>query len=203
MKSVMQQALAGQWASLPPALQAHYQAESNVDTGSLSVEFPGWMRPFMKILYLVGALLDRPHPNVATVVVKQMDGGRQYWRRTLTYPDGKTRHFNSYWVHSGGNKLIEFVNPLLGLEMAARVVDGRLYYEGVRFVLRVGQRLLSLPEWIALGHTTIVEEALDESRFVMDFRMTHPLLGQTFRYAGKFSNRKLELGATTTEGAAV
>lgn len=49
--------------------------------------------------------------------------------------------------------------------------------------------LLTLPEWIALGHTTIVEEALDDSHFAMDFRLTHPLFGQVFRYAGKFSTQ--------------
>jgi hypothetical protein len=51
--------------------------------------------------------------------------------------------------------------------------------------------MLPIPEWLVLGHTTIVEEAIDETHFVMDFRLTHPLLGEVFRYSGKF---QAELG---------
>jgi hypothetical protein len=28
--------------------------------------------------------------------------------------------------------------------------------------------------------------AIDETHFAMDFRLTHPLLGEVFRYAGRF-----------------
>lgn len=70
--------------------------------------------------------------------------------------------------------------------MVARVEDGRLHYRGVRFVVKLGPLLLSIPEWLVLGHTTIVEEAVDETHFAMDFRLTHPLLGLVFRYAGEF-----------------
>jgi hypothetical protein len=43
-----------------------------------------------------------------------------------------------------------------------------------------------IPQWLALGTTSIVEEAVDERRFIMDFRMTHPWFGQLFRYSGVF-----------------
>jgi hypothetical protein len=45
---------------------------------------------------------------------------------------------------------------------------------------------LPIPQWLILGRSRIVEEAVYESHFVMDFRVTHPLLGQVFRYAGRF-----------------
>jgi len=32
----------------------------------------------------------------------------------------------------------------------------------------------------------IVEQAVDERRFAMDFRLTHPLFGEVFRYSGEF-----------------
>ena len=54
----------------------------------------------------------------------------------------------------------------------------------------IGLDQLPIPEWLALGHTTIVEEAVDESQFRMDFRLTHPLFGQVFRYAGIFDTRE-------------
>jgi hypothetical protein len=42
-----------------------------------------------------------------------------------------------------------------------------------------------MPQWL-LGYTTIKEEAIDEAHFKMDFRLTHPLWGQVFRYSGTF-----------------
>jgi len=70
--------------------------------------------------------------------------------------------------------------------MRPNVVGEQLHYHGVNFVVRVHRWTLRLPEWLALGHTTIVERAVDERRYAMDFRMTHPWFGQTFMYAGTF-----------------
>jgi hypothetical protein len=59
----------------------------------------------------------------------------------------------------------------------------------VRFVAKLGRWLLPIPEWLVLGHTTIVEQAVDDTHFEMDFRLTHPWFGQVFRYAGTFEAR--------------
>lgn len=186
MKSLMQRALGDDWDKLPPALQAHYRFGTTTDTGHMNIEYPRFMQAYLSVLRIFGALIDRSGRNVSTVVEKSVVGDRQYWRRTISYPDGKTIRFNSFWVPAGGNQLIEFVNPVLGLQMAAYVESDRLHYRGVRFVLKLGPLLLSIPEWLVLGHTSIVESALDDSHFAMDFRLTHPLLGQVFRYSGEF-----------------
>jgi len=186
MKSLMQHALGDDWEKLPAALQAHYRFGTTTDTGSMAIEYPRFMQAYLSALRLVGALVNRRSPAVATVVNKRVVGDRQYWRRTITYPDGKVIHFNSFWVHAGGNQVIEYVNPLLGLQMAVHLDEDRLHYRGVRFVVKLGSRLLPIPEWLVLGHTTIVEEAVGDSRFVMDFRLTHPWFGQVFRYSGEF-----------------
>ncbi len=54
--------------------------------------------------------------------------------------------------------------------MAPHVEDGRLHYNGVRYIIKVGALMLPIPEWLVLGHTTIVEEAVDETHVRMDFR---------------------------------
>lgn len=186
MRSLMQCALGADWYKLPPALQTHYRFGKTVDTGHMDIEYPGFMKPWLSSLRLLGALIDRRGKQVPTVVEKSVVDGRQYWRRTITYADGQVVHFNSFWVSAGGNQMIEFVNPVLGLQMVVFVEDGKLHYEGVRFVAKLGRWLLPIPEWLVLGHTTIVEEAVDETHFAMDFRLTHPLFGQLFRYAGTF-----------------
>lgn len=186
MKSLMQTALGDDWDKLPPALQAHYRFGATTDTGHMDIEYPGFMQCYLCLLRVFGALVDRKGPHIPTVVEKCVVGDRQYWQRTITYPDGKQIRFDSFWVAAGGNQIIEFVNPVLGLQMAAYVEDGRLHYRGVRFVLKIGSLLLPIPEWLVLGRTSIMEVALDDTHFSMDFRLTHPLIGQVFRYSGVF-----------------
>jgi hypothetical protein len=187
MKSLMQQALGADWDALPPALQTHYQFGTTVDTGAMDIEYPRFMQPVLSALRRVGALVNRRGQRVATVVEKHVVGDRQYWQRTITYADGQSIRFNSFWLYAGDGQMIEFVNPLLGLKMAPYLADGRLHYRGICFVIKLGPLLLRIPEWLVLGHTTIVEEAIDDSHFAMDFRLTHPLFGEVFRYAGKFA----------------
>jgi len=186
MNSLMQCALGEDWDKLPPALQAHYRFGKTIDRGHMDIEYPRFMHPYLSALRVVGALINRSGRQVSTVVEKNVVWERQYWRRTITYPDGKVVYFNSFWVAAGGNQMIEFVNPVLGLQMAVQFEDGKLHYQGVRFVAKLGRLLLPIPEWMVLGHTTITEQAIDETHFAMDFRLTHPLLGQVFRYAGTF-----------------
>lgn len=186
MKSLMQIALGADWDKLPPALQTHYRFGKTTDRGHMNVEYPRFMQPYLSLLHLLGALINRNGTQIPTVVEKSVENERQCWRRTITYPDGQVVHFNSFWVSAGGNQMIEFVNPVLGLQMSVQVEDGKLHYGGVRFVAKLGRLLLPIPEWLVLGHTTIVEEALDETHFAMDFRLTHPVFGLVFRYAGEF-----------------
>lgn len=191
MKSLMQLALGTDWDKLPDSLKAHYQAERNVDIGHLDIEFPRWMKPYLWLLHLFGALSPRAGRGVSTRVEKNAISGRQYWRRTITFSDGKTVEFDSFWIPSGGNRVIEFVNAVMGLEMAAGVVGNELHYDGVRYVLKFGRFIVGLPEWLILGHTTIVERELSIGTFGMDFRLTHPLFGRIFRYSGVFVTQRL------------
>lgn len=183
---LMQQALGAQWQQLPTTLQAHYQHGTNTDVGALDIGYPRLMQPYLSFLRLLGALVNRRGKAVPTTVEKWMDGDTQRWKRTITFPDGKVIFFNSHWVYAGGSELIEYVSPFMGLRMAVSVVDGKLHYSGRHLVLKLGSVLIPIPEWLVLGHTTIVETALDEGGFAMDFRLTHPWFGEVFRYAGKF-----------------
>ena len=184
--SLMQKALGEQWDALPHALRAHYQAQDNTDLGRLDIEFPAGMSPFLWLLRGMGALIHRRGQALPATVVKRMDEqGQQYWHRRVLFADGSTVAFRSRWVYPGGNELIEFINPLLGLRMMVKVIDGQLHYSGRHFVLQLGALRVPLPEAL-LGHTTIVETALNETSFAMDFRLTHPLFGMIYRYHGEF-----------------
>jgi len=186
MTTLLQHALGADWARLPPALRLHYSPGASRDVGHMDIEYPRGMQPVLWLLARLGALVSRRGQAVSTTVEKSVVGARMHWHRTLRYADGRVQRFNSVWEAGPNGHLIEFVNPWLGLQMQPFVVGRQLHYRGVRFVCRVGGRMLGIPEWMVLGHTTIVETALDDHHFAMDFRMTHPILGQLFRYAGQF-----------------
>lgn len=193
MNSPMQTALGDHWHKLPPVLRTHYSHGKTRDTGYLDISFPGWMRPVLRLLHRLGALIPRGGRGVATIVDKHVVGDKQYWQRDIRFADGEKVRFNSVWETAKDNSLVEYVNPVLGLQMQPYVVDDRLHYRGLRFVARLGRWRLPIPEWLALGHTSIVEQAIDETRFSMDFRLTHPLFGEVFRYAGEFEAARLEM----------
>ncbi|MEN6587462.1 MAG: DUF4166 domain-containing protein [Sulfuricella sp.] len=198
--SVMQRALGQAWAALPLALKNHYQHAEHYDEGHLDIDYPGYLHPLFVLLNSFGALVDRRGSNVPTQVEKKMWGDSQFWARTIRFPDGKVVIFNSRWEHETGNRLIEFVNPFLGLRMAVWVESGKLHYESIDYVLQLWSVRLSIPEWFMLGKASIVETALDDRRFVMDFRLRHPLLGQIFSYSGQFSTvTDAPLGEKTDE----
>jgi len=185
--SLLAQALGPDWQRLHPTLQAHYAGGAVREVGAMDVEFPRWMAPLLWLLRWLGALVHRAGPQVHTTVQRHTEGVRQQWRRTLTYADGQVLRFDSVWTLEGGTRLVEYVNPWLGLELTPSVVGGALHYEGVCFVLRWGARQWRLSERWLLGHTLIDEHALDARHYAMDFRLVHPWLGQVFRYAGRFA----------------
>jgi hypothetical protein len=186
--SLMQKALGKDWHALPAPLRRHYQHAGHTTIGTLDIAYPGWMQPLLTALRQIGALVHRRGEDVPTRLAKHMDsdGLTQRWHRDIRFADGQTIVFKSHWRHAGGNRLVEYVTPFLGLCMAVSLEDGCLRYRGCHFELKLGALRLPLPEWLLLGHTEIVEKALDEERFVMDFRIRHPLFGETYRYSGEF-----------------
>ena len=184
--SLMQQVLGEQWEQLPPALQAHYTQNTNKDVGMLNVEFPRFMQLYLNLLFLFGALINRRGKRIPTIVQKWMDGRTQHWKRTTRFDNGKEVIFQSRWEFAGPNELVEYINPFMGLRMAVKVDEGRLYYQGICLVLKLGPFQLPIPENLVLGHTTIEEIAIDETHFVMDFKLRHPIFGLIYRYSGEF-----------------
>ncbi|SCK13780.1 protein of unknown function [Vogesella sp. LIG4] len=197
MSSLMQQILGRHWHQLPAALQAHYVAGHSVEHGHLDIHYPLAMQPLLQLLHLMGALIHRRGRQLPTEVRKDDQQGRQRWQRRIVFPDGRVLRFDSRWEAGKPGQLIEYINPVLGLAMTPYVVGQQLHYRGESFIVRLGPLRLPLPEWL-LGHTSIVEEALDDNRFAMDFRLTHPLLGEVYRYSGIFDTHAANAEASPT-----
>jgi hypothetical protein len=193
-KSIMQNALGEQWHELPQALKNHYGSNKqgeNYAEGELDIDYPWFMQFPYTVMRLIGALVNRRGIDLKTTVSKTMKGDKQYWHRVITYPDGKQIVFDSVFV-ADKDGFIEYINSFLGLKMVAFVEDNKLRYESRGYVLKLGKIKISIPEWLALGHASIIESEYkqgDEQTFTMDFRIKHFLLGEVFCYKGKFKTQ--------------
>ena len=187
--SLMQQALGDQWNLLPNGLKAHYNHDnkgSNYSEGVLTVGYPWFMQWPLSLLRLIGALLNRRGKDLKTTVRKSMKDGQQYWIRKISYSNGKVITFNSLLTTTEDHIFIEYTNRFLGMRMKAFVDGKQLRYESCGYVLKLGKLMIQIPEWMALGHGSIVEIAVNDSEFEMDFRLKHFLFGEVFFYKGRF-----------------
>ncbi len=191
-KSIMQNALGNQWHELPEALKNHYgsneQGENDAE-GKLDIEYPWFMQFPYSVMRLIGALVNRRGKGLKTTVSKIMKDDEQHWHRVISYPDGNQIIFDSVFV-ADKDGFIEYINAYLGLKMVAFVENKKLHYESRGYVLKLGKVKIPIPEWLALGHASIVESEYkqgDEQTFVMDFRIKHFLFGEVFCYKGVFT----------------
>lgn len=194
-KSIMQNALGEQWDNLPEALKAHYRENSkgeNFAEGWLDIDYPWFMQWPLSLLRLMGALINRRGKTLPSTASKTMKDNKQHWHRNIAFPNGKSMHFNSVFVSNGGNEIIEYTNAFLGLKMYVYVEDDKLRYESKGYVLKLGRFKVPIPEWMALGHASIIEQQYmkdDKQTFKMDFRLRHPLFGEIFCYKGVFKTK--------------
>jgi len=192
-KSIMQKALGKQWDGLTPALKNHYDSNEqgeNYAEGKLDIDYPWFMQWPLSFFRLLGALVNRRGQGLKTTVSKTMKGGTQYWHRVIHFSDNKQITFNSVFVADGEDGFIEYINTFLGLKMYAFVENNKLRYESRGYVLKLGKIKIPIPEWMALGHASIIEwqdDSSDNKTFDMDFRIKHPLFGQVFCYKGRFT----------------
>lgn len=195
----MQQVLGQDWQRLDPVLRRHHSCGTGVEKGWLDIAYPLAMWPVLRVLGILGALLRGRGRKQPTQVRKWSEASREYWARRVTQTNGRVACFDSFCVLAGSHQLVEYVNPLVGLRMSVAVAGGRLCFHGLNFVVKLGSWHISIPEWLLLGHTEIIEEALDDQGFAMDFRMTHPVFGELYRYSGVF---QLPPGGEPAEGRA-
>ena len=86
-----------------------------------------------------------------------------------------------------GNELIEFVGGGFGLYLKLTVENNRLVYRSNGHLWQVGKLRVPIPDVLFLGHATIIEAAVFEPSFELDFKINHPLFGETYSYGGLFS----------------
>ncbi len=190
---LIQRALGEDWHTLPTVIQRHYtlmQANntSSVVVGSMYVHYPAFARPMVAIARLMGALIDTKSNTLQASVKKWVnnDSGALFWRREIQSADTKTTVFASRMEYQHGNEVIEFVGFGFGVRLKVFAKNRQLIYQSNGHLWRCKLFSIPIPDVLFLGHATIIEKAIDDDSFELDFKIIHPLLGKTYEYGGVF-----------------
>lgn len=190
--SLIQRVLGEDWAALPAVIQRHYQItapqQAIVVTGNMTVDYPRRLTPVLKLLRLLGALVDLKGEQMAVQVKKwqQTDPSVLYWQRHIQDAGGKQCRFASRMVWQRDHELIELVGMGFGIRLKLSVEQGKLIYRSHGHLLKLGPLTLPIPDSLLLGSAVISEQALSEDSFLLDFQIIHPLWGKTYYYGGIF-----------------
>jgi hypothetical protein len=191
---LIQQALGDDWHKLPPVIQRHYQlhfsqAMSNAVTGTMHIHYPSFVKPMVLLARLMGGLIALKGGEMAVRVEKWTNADAPlslFWKRTIQSPKGKSTLFASRMEYQGGNKIIEYIGCGFGLRLKLTVENRLLVYRSDGHLWQVGCLRIPIPDVLYLGHATITERAVSETEFELDFKISHPLFGETYRYGGIF-----------------
>ena len=193
--SIMKQALGEKWHELDEIVKRHYEMAPGVPSditihGSMDRVFHSNMaKLFLLPGRLFGALVPYRGSDIPTEVknwTQQDNVQAMFWHRTLQFPGKPLTEFKSRMEYAGGDEIIEYVRFGLGIRMRMSVEEGALVFTSVGYVWDAGISQLSIPTWAILGDAKIIEKAVSEKAFYIDFSMDHPLLGRTFGYSGTF-----------------
>ncbi len=190
---LLQQALGDDWYQLPTVIQRHYQLGDDQQTrselkGVMKIDYPAFIRPILLITRLMGALIDLKGEGMQVCVEKWVTAGSStlHWKRSIQASDGRSTVFASRMEYVQGNELIEYVGCGFGLRLRVSVDNGRLVYRSHGHLWQLGAFRIPIADVLFLGHATIIETAVSDHEFELDFRIDHPLFGETYRYGGIF-----------------
>ncbi len=193
LQSVYQRALGDEFGSLHPNLQRYFGPipPGSVGTGSGRYRVAGsrirLLRPVLAVMAWRHALFPDLGYDVPFGVtnVPNSSGGLEAVR-TFDFASGSRIMQDRMTVASGC--LYDRVGKRGGLGVALQlaVVSGGLRMRSTRLALHIGTARIPLPRF-ATVHLDERIDPLDPSRQNVDVRITAPLVGEIFRYAGTFT----------------
>lgn len=184
---LMAKVLGEDWHNLPPVIQRHYalkESEQNCAQGDMTVQYPNYLMPVVWLIHLFGGLVLW-RGVTETKVYKTALGDGLRWQR---YMDFKTHSdfFASTMHYVAPNELCEMVGFGFGLFLKVTVENGDLVYRSNGHFWQFRHWRLNIPDCYLLGSATIIERAVSNEAFYLDFTMHHPRWGESYRYCGMF-----------------
>ena len=187
---LMQQVLGADWHKLPPAIQQHYalsDKQSNYLQGSMTIDYPNFIYPLIWLIHLFGGLVLW-RGTAETQVRKIAENNDLNWQRFMCYADNKSDYFGSRMVYVAEHELCEHIGFGFALNLVLEIDNGDLLYRSNGHYWQCGKINFRIPDWLLLGTASIREHAISETAFYLDFRIQHPVWGETYCYQGLFEN---------------
>ncbi|WP_091792931.1 DUF4166 domain-containing protein [Lysobacter sp. yr284] len=192
---VFQQVLGEDWHRLGEVIRRHYFLRGFSDdyTCVKGTMQEVWHSAIAKCLIpfarIFGALVPYRGTDVPIEVHynARPDDGTVHWDRVFHFAGRPPFHFLSHMEHVGGNDVIEFIRFGVGMRLKVTAEDGALVFRDAGYVWRMFGADVPLPLGLLLGRAYIEERPVDAGHFSMRMTLTHPLLGELFRYRGRFS----------------
>jgi len=114
-----------------------------------------------------------------------------YKQRRYFLGDKSPFTFRSVFAHKPG--VHEEFSKGLGMYLKLMVKRGSLLFRDAGYFFRIGKWRLSIPGWLSVGKFELLHRNIDERRFQVIIRITHPLFGTLFYQRGDFyDTRSLE-----------
>lgn len=191
---IIQRALGDGWERLAQVVRRHYDVKPGIDEsvvmdGVMNIHHSWLAYPLLLVARVTGALVAKRGKDVPVKVRNWCHPGSpaMHWHRSFRFPEAAPRIFASRMEYVAGKEIIEYVSLGLGVRMCVTEEAGALVFNSRGYQWDIGPLRLRLPDWLFLGQAIVREIPIDENRFRVDFRMRHPLLGETFGYTGEFS----------------
>ena len=194
MPSVYERVLGERIGDLDPRLRAYFGAipAGSVGRGSGTYEVAGsrhrWLVPVLTWLASRQVLFPEYGRGIPFEVENRPDGDRLRARRTFSFP-GRTR------VMVDAMELVDGVlHDRLGrrggleVELLLSVAEGGLHMRSGRQWLHLGPLRFRMPGLVTVSLAETAQGGLQH----VDVRMTAPVLGEVFRYAGSFTYSLVE-----------
>lgn len=192
-KTVFEQVLGDDWNKLGSIIRQHYFLKPNSTdyicvTGEMSEIYHSMagklLIPFGMIF---GALVPYKGRNIPIDVhyKASVDNANIYWDRVFKFDRGDY-HFKSHMEPVKENEVIEFVRFGMGIRLKVTEENSALIFRDVGYIWRLFGYDLAIPGRWLMGKIYVEERPLDDQSFSMNMSLSHPLLGELFRYSGVF-----------------
>jgi hypothetical protein len=183
-----------QWENLPPALRKRYANKPYSNdvitvTGKLNINYSRLMTVILPLLKLCGALVPYKSNDVPVTVsfCSQPDSATLHFDRTFYFPGKEPYAFHSSIEQIKTNDVVEFMRFGFAWRALYSFDGSKIVMQHHGYVWKLFGKYISLPLSLLMGKCYAEEEALSENSFRMLMRLTHPLFGNMFEYAGEFT----------------
>lgn len=181
------------WDALPPVIKRHYanrpySTDKVIVEGVLDVTCSSYMkllRPFYRLLGTIPAVTENQAP--VTVHFDSSPNSKAFhFNRIFHFRNRSAYAFRSCMVQVSGNEVIEIMHFGVCWRMQYSWADGKVTLRHKGYALKALGHFIPLPITCILGRGDAEEIAVDDDHFDMNVRITHPLFGEVYSYAGRF-----------------